>query len=695
MMDALRASYRDEAQELLAGLETSLLELEQAPCDQEIVSRVFRQMHTIKGSGAMFGFEKIATFTHEVESVLDMVRAGVQPVTQSLITLTLEARDYIKAMLEEEFGGPSADPKTGAKLLEFYRAFSDGVRVEARQAESPEGPQAPKPADPPATFAIRFRPPADVFLNGTNLIALLGALSELGDATITAQTSGIPELEAFDAERCYIFWDIVLTTAAGENAIRDVFVFVQDVSELTIEPLDLQSPEPAKPRRIGEILLARGDVAPGDLQEALSRQKRIGEVLVSEGKAEPDAVRSALSEQDHFARLRVEGRREAESTASVRVTASKLDSLVNTVGELVTVQARLGQLAAAAGDPELEFVAEEMERLTDRLRADTMSVRMLPIGNTFARFRRLVRDLSRDLGKQVELATEGGETELDKNVIEQLNDPLVHLIRNSIDHGIESPADRLASGKPAAGTIRLSATHSGAHVLIRIADDGAGLDRETILAKAVERGLAHPGAELTESEVFQFLFQPGFSTARQVTEVSGRGVGLDVVKRGISALRGAVEVRSRKGEGSTFILKLPLTLAIIDGLLVSVGSDYFVMPVSNILECVEIRREEIRRRGAQTVVVRDELIPYLPLRDYFGIAGEAPDICQVMFAETECGKFGFVVDRVIGDHQTVIKNLGRLYRNVQAVSGATILGDGAVALILDLEKLAKEAVEHA
>ncbi len=686
MIENLRATYREEANELLTQLESTLLELESAPADLELIGQAFRQMHTIKGSGAMFGFDRIAGFTHEVESVWDRVRSGGQVVTPALITITLSARDHIRTLLEQEFGGAEVDEREGDRLLNDFRRLSGNSDLQTIEPLAENRNDAGQLTH----CRIQFRPAEDILLSGTRPELLLKGLRDLGPCEIVANTQRIPPLAEFDTDLCYISWDILLTTDRGEDAIRDVFVFVEDTSELKIEPLQWEMDDSTRPK-IGEILLARGDISTTDLEESLQKQKRLGEHLIEAGRVHPDAVRAALVEQDHLTRQAKESSK-SQTVASIRVTAEKLDSLVNAVGELVTVQARLSQLVAATDDTQFASVAEDLERLTERLRTDTMGMRMLPIGATFSRFRRLVRDLSAELGKQVELTTDGAETELDKNVIEQLNDPLVHIIRNCIDHGIESPGVRTELGKSAVGQIRLSAVHSGTHVLITVSDDGAGLDRDVILAKAIEKGLVAPGVELSDNDVYRLLFQPGFSTAREVTEISGRGVGLDVVERSISALRGSVEVRTHKGEGTTFVLRLPLTLAIIDGLLVVVGDQYFVMPVSSILECVELTREEQARHGRRAVVVRNEMIPYVQLRDHFSVNSERPRISQVILAETAEGKFGFVVDRVIGDHQTVIKSLGRVFRDVVGISGATILGDGAVALILDLDKLAGEAI---
>ena len=636
-----RAAYREEAQELLAGLEQALLELEQNPGAGDLVAQIFRTMHTIKGSGAMFGFDDIAGFTHHVETTFDKVRRGKLPVSSSLINLTLAARDHIERLLEPD---GEADTEAAAKILAGFNLLG-GVAPE--QPAAGANKPAPESGDE-KTFRIRFRPPANLFLTGTNPVLLLRELRELGKCTVVAHAEGIPALYDLDFEQCYTWWEIGLTTSTGEDAIHDVFIFVEADSGLLIERIAADGHSEANPEIIESVAPARR--SPG------------GESLPS---------------------------------SSIRVPAERLDNLVNVVGELVTVQAHLTQLAISRGDPEMAFVAEELERLTGRLRENTMSIRMLPVGATFARFRRVVRDLARELHKEIEFVTEGGETEIDKTVIEQLNDPLVHMIRNSAGHGIESTGQRLAAGKPGKGTIRLAAVHSGAHVLIRIEDDGAGLDLERIRAKAIERGIIAASDELTESETFALIMKPGFSTAREVTSVSGRGVGMDVVQRSLEGLRGSLEIASVKGRGTTITLKLPLTLAIIDGLLVTIGPSYFVLPVSTVLECFEMPRKQMRTaNGGRFAAVRGEMVPYIDLRDYMSILEDQPEQSQVMVAETQSGKFAFVVDIVIGDHQTVIKPLGGLYKNIDTFSGATILGDGTVALILDLEKLAQHCVDR-
>ncbi|MFZ0932424.1 MAG: chemotaxis protein CheA [Syntrophobacteraceae bacterium] len=705
MIDQLREIFKSEAADLLAELEAGLLELEEKPGDRDAVGRVFRALHTLKGSSAMVDLDKIASFAHEVENVFELVRIEKVSVTRELIDLILAAGDEIRRMLvaaeTEAWEEVPLEQRTGAiveQLKKLTLSSCESEEITAQVASIGEGPggktaksfPTASPSDGEyATYRIFFRLSLEILSKGCNPVLLLNELRELGECSVIAHTEAIPDLDDIDPEQCHTSWDVILTTGRGVDAIKDVFIFVEEECELTIEVIDEPGPEDddAPPRRIGEILIERGLVSRDDLQEALDAQKRVGELLIDKGLVEPSRVDSALAEQQHIKAVRNRPDQE-EQASSVRVPAEKLDVLVNLVGEMVTVQARLSQTVASMDHAGLLSISEEVERLTAELRENAMSIRMLPIGTTFSKFKRLVRDLSGELGKDILLVTDGGETELDKTVIERLNDPLVHLIRNCIDHGIEPPGVREAAGKPGQGTVQLSAMHSGACVLIRVTDDGAGLDADAIRSKAVEKGLMAAETELSETELFSLIFAPGFSTARQVTSVSGRGVGMDVVKRSIGALRGTIDVSSQKGMGTTITLKLPLTLAIIDGLLVEVGDGRYVLPLSIVEECVELTREDVAgAHGRHITHVRGEIVPYILLRESFAIDGNAPEVQQIVITESPGGKVGFVVDKVVGEHQTVIKNMGRVYRNVDVISGATILGDGTVALIMDVPKL--------
>lgn len=655
-MDNHKQAFIEEATELLALLESALLELEDRPDDSELIAKVFRALHTIKGSGGMFGFDDIAIFTHDIETVYDFVRNGKIQVTKELIDLTLSARDQICNMLRQSEGQNNvSEAKTGELMSAFrnivfiYNSATDSSASQAKAKPS----AGTRNTSGKTTFRIQFTPARETFLFGTNPVLLLNELRELGECRVVHHQDRIPGFEELNPEECFSYWEIFLTTDKDEDAIRDVFIFVEDSCELKIEVSDVQDKNIT-------VVNNKTQEKQGDHQENKKSRKE-------ERNAESDPV------------------------SSIRVSADKLDLLVNLVGEMVTVQARLTQTAQKRNDPDLVSIAEEVERLTWELRDSALNIRMLPIGTTFNKFKRLVRDLSQELGKEVELVTDGAETELDKNVIERLNDPLVHIIRNCMDHGIEMPEVRENQGKSKTGRVHLSASQAGGSVLIKIHDDGKGLDKERILAKAVSNGLVAADAELKESEIFSLIFAPGFSTAEKVTNVSGRGVGMDVVKQAIDSLRGSIEIDSRKDEGTTITLRLPLTLAIIDGLLVQIDDEFFIMPLSAVEECIELTDANIESaNGRNLVSIRGEIVPYIRLRESFGIPGKRPGIEQVVISNVNGSRIGFAVDNVIGSHQTVLKNLGRVFRSVSEISGATILGDGRVAMILDMLKIVRE-----
>lgn len=677
--DQFEIAFREEGREVLADLESALLELNDNPGDMELVSRVFRALHTLKGSGAMFGFEDLSIFTHNLENAYDEVRNGRLLISSELIDLTLSALDQIRAMLEKGHGGAqqpnsAACTEILAKLRhltgkpERQRAAAKGT--DEAESENGSGSSGGIVDSRMREWLIGFAPGADLMLNGANPLLLLRELAQLGGLSVIASMAAVPPLSELDPERCYVSWDIVLVTTSDCDAIRDVFIFVEDRCELTIRP----AASPA----------STVDPPPAAREGSKARPTASAPV--------PSGDRAALEDN----RSATGGRRvydTPDNASSLRVPAAKLDQFVNLVGELVTVQARLSEIAAQREDLEIASVSEEIERLTSSLRENSMNIRMMPIRATFEKFRRLVHDLARDLGKNVELTIEGADTELDKTVIDQLGDPLMHLIRNSMDHGIEPPDLRAASGKRATATIHLSARHSGASVLIGVSDDGGGIHAKAVEQRAMERGLVAAGVELTESEIFALIFQPGFSTAKQVTDVSGRGVGMDVVRQRVDSLRGSIDVASKQGLGTSVTLRLPLTLAIIDGLLVSLGEACFVLPLANILECIELTRADVESANGKHIAnVRGEIVPYIRLRKYFSIRTPGPEIEQIMVVQTEGGRYGFVVDQVLGNCQTVIKNLGRFYRHVPLVSGATILGNGTVALILDPERLVQDAI---
>ena len=683
--------YRQEADELLLEIEETVLEIEENPGDREILNRLFRAVHTIKGSGAMFGFEKIVNFTHTLETVLDRVRDGILPVTKELIDLILKSKDHIKVILDSTPGDDEIDMEYEARLIsELNHFLSLAEEYLNSHKDLKDGKQTQSMGSgKETTYRIRFTPHRDIFLTGTDPALLLEELKEFGEHKVTSQLKKVPSLEELNPEECHVYWDIILTTQKNINNIKDVFIFVEDSCDLIIDVIEEESDldDESVPKKLGEILIEREVISNEEVNNALEGQKRLGEILVDSKKVDIETVETALAEQDQLKKIR-EKRRDEKSVSSLRVAADKLDTLVDLVGEMVTVQARLTQFSSNMDHAELVSIAEEVERLTTELRDNTMSIRMMPIGTTFSKFKRLVRDLSADLGKSIELVTEGAETELDKTVIDRLDDPLIHLIRNSIDHGIETPAIRREKGKPDCGTIRLSAAHRGAYVVITIEDDGAGLNLEAIRDKAVEKGIIQKDTGLSDKEIYELIFAPGFSTAGTITNVSGRGVGMDVVKKTIESLRGSIEVDSAPGKGSTITLKLPLTLAIINGLLVTIGDVYYVLPLASVEECVELTRENAEQsHGSNILNVRGEIVPYIRLRDHFKIVEETPSLEHIVIADVHEKRIGFVVDNVIGGHQTVIKSLGPAFKHMKDISGATILGDGTVALILDVNAL--------
>ncbi|MBB2752204.1 UNVERIFIED_ORG: two-component system chemotaxis sensor kinase CheA [Rhizobium aethiopicum] len=656
------AVFRMEAAECLEAIEAGLLDLTHQLDNKDLVDAVFRGLHTLKGSGAMFGFEALAAFTHHCETAFDRVRKGEVAATSELVAAVLAARDHMRALVDQ----PDADHgDTGSKLLTQLQAAVGG-----KQAAPPVAPAA-VPASAAAlaisakkknSWRIRFSLPANSMANGTNPLGLLDELRDLGECTVRANTLAIPPLGELTPTELHISWDVMLTSEQDRSAIDDVFIFVLDDMELSVEEIDT----------------AATTVAPIEEKTAAAPVTTVAAAVPEFRPVEAVPVR----------REAPAAASQAKTAENVRVPAERLDELMDRVGELVIAQSRLSQLASASADIGLRSVSEEIERLSGELRDTMMVLRMVPVTTLFSRFRRLVHDLARETGKVIELVMEGETTEVDKTVIERLADPLVHLVRNSIDHGLEMPADRLAAGKTEAGTVVLSARQAGGEVIISIKDDGRGINRERVRAKAESSGLIHPGQSLSDSELLQLIFAPGFSTAAAITNLSGRGVGMDVVKKTVEALRGAIDIVSVPGQGSEVSLRIPLTLAIIDGLLVRVGSGRYVIPLSAVEECLELSLEEdLRSRGRSFISLRDSLVPFLRLRDLFR-TGTKPDVHQkVVVISTGTERVGLVVDQIIGDHQTVIKSMSKLHNDVATFSGATILGDGSVALILDVGHL--------
>ncbi|WBL80269.1 chemotaxis protein CheA [Bradyrhizobium xenonodulans] len=672
--------FRQEASELFEVLEGALLDLGQRPDDRELVDSAFRALHTIKGSGAMFGFDKVASFTHEFETAFDRVRKGEIKPTQELISVALAAKDYIRALIEDP---QSTDDVIGEAILADLKRFVFPDQAAAPVAAIAEAPPLAPAASKQAGWHLFLEFESHILRNGSNPLDLLEDLCKLGPCFVVPVTDGIPFLDEMEPEDCYLKWDVKLHAACDKNAIDDVFMFVSDEMKLTLSPLaHVETPAPLPLFQ----LLDEEPAPPADMTAPAVEAvvEPVAEQLVARAEPKPEVKPEAKPETRPEAKLEA---KQDRGIATVRVQAERLDELMDRVGELVIAQARLTQLASSGSDLSIKMIAEEIERLASSLRDTTMGARMVPIGSLFGRFRRLVHDLSRDLSKPVEFVTTGEDTELDKTMIECLADPLVHLIRNAIDHGIEDTATRSANGKTEQGRIELAAVHSGAQVLVTVKDNGGGLNTARVRAKAEEQGLIAAGAVLTDHEIHQFLFHPGFSTAQTISALSGRGVGMDVVKRTIENMRGTIDLSTRPGQGTTVTLRLPLTLAIIEGLLIRVGEGRYIIPLSAVEECIELTAEDERSRGRNFLNVRGNLVPFLRLREIMSSQGTPDRHQKTIIISTGETHVGLVADQIIGNHQTVIKSLSKLHSDVTIFSGATILGDGTAALILDVTQL--------
>ncbi|WP_122559064.1 chemotaxis protein CheA [Pseudomonas viridiflava] len=673
-LDQAQQTFIVEARELLLAMEESLLQLESEPGDQDAIGAVFRAAHTIKGSAGLFGLTPIVSFTHIVEDVLDRLREGSVSVDAELIAVLLKSGDHMLELIDVV---ASRGEQLQAAALEREAALRQALQAYQAPAQASAQPvQTETVSDIQAErlWHISLRFGVDVFRNGMDPLSFLRYLNTLGQMVqVTTVTDSIPTVEEWDPESCHLGFEIDFRSAAGHAAINEVFDFVREDCAVEITVLD----ETAESTRTD--LVSQDDTSPvihsGELlgdQRAVPR----GPAQVSTERASP------ANEQKNK-----DGR-------YVRVNADKLDELINLVGELVIASAGASLLARSCNNAPLQEASSTVSGLVEEILDGALHLRMIPIGDTFNRFRRVVRDVSQELGKDIDLIISGAETELDKTVVEKIGDPLMHLLRNSMDHGIESAEARRASGKSAKGHLSLNAYHDSGSIVIEIADDGAGLNRERILEKAQERGLVASGAVLTDQEIYNLIFEPGFSTAEAVTNLSGRGVGMDVVKRNITLLRGTVDLDSQPGEGTIVRIRLPLTLAIINGFLVGIDQSTYVIPLDMVQECIELDEQDRQSsRDNGYLDLRGEVLPLVYLRDHFNHEGppaRRQNVVVVRYAEH---KAGLVVDDLLGEFQTVIKPLGKLFGGLRGISGSTILGSGAVALILDIPALLNQIVQ--
>jgi two-component system chemotaxis sensor kinase CheA len=673
-LDAMAEAFFEEANELLADFESGLLKLENSPDDTELLNRIFRCAHTLKGNSAMLGFDAVSHFTHALEDLLDKLRKAELQVDALVIDVLLQSFDIVKELVGEAKGEGEVDGDRLSQVLSAISGMVDGKRPPAQtgQRKGP-APVQPAPCTASATetlYEIRFVPPADVFGRGLDPLKCLESLSLLGQfVQVTTETGALPPLEVLEPERCYLSWTIWFLSKSSEEMIRECFEFVADADAVTIQGLPSDGDEPATADSIASA-------------EEQAEDKK-GLAAHKETQTGPEKKRAGAAQQE---------------SGSIRVATEKVDKLINLVGEIVIVQSMIHQVVADFSAEKLYRLQEavtDMERNTRELQERVMAVRMLPIGNVFSRFPRLVRDLANTFNKNIALQILGEETELDKGVIERIGDPLTHLIRNAVDHGIDTPEERRKSGKPEQGTVRLQAFHQGGNVVIEVADDGRGLNTEKIKQKAIEQGLISTGDVLSDEQVHMLIFQAGFSTAAVVTDVSGRGVGMDVVRKNVEALKGTITINSEKGKGTTFRIKLPLTLAILDGLTLQVGEQIFIVPLTSIVESIRPLPENVKTvlGKGEIVVVRGQFLPLLRLHRLFNVHGKTTDPTQalVVILENDGVQAALMVDELVGQQQVVIKSLEAHYQKVEGIAGATIMGDGRVALILDVGELVQMA----
>lgn len=717
-LDSAVQTFLAESRELLDTMEEQLLQLEANPGADADVDAIFRAAHTIKGSAGLFGFDTIVRFTHRVENLLDRIRSKQIGLDRDCIALLLSSCDFIRALVDAVENGQAVTPEeqrtwdTLVVRLDVHLGVtpsgeaSGSLLPSVSVSDSPEQQLELHTADYAWHISLRFG--RDVLRNGMDPLSFLRYLGTLGDVVhLTVITDALPAAEDMDPESCYLGFEIRLRSQAEKAQIENVFEFVRDDCQIRIIPprskyseyVQLIQELPEDTLRLGEILVKSGALTKAELDEALSEQrkespasqpdnKQLGDILIQQGIVTPVVVNAALEKQqqvkDHKTQ---EGR-------FIRVEADKLDQLINLVGELVIAGAGTQLLAKRSGLGDVLESTSTMCRLLEEVRNHSLGLRMVQIAATFQKFQRVVRDVSQELGKEIELVITGGDTELDKSVVERIGDPLMHLVRNSMDHGIEPRELRLERGKPAKARITLNAYHDSGSIVIEVTDDGGGLNKERILKKARERGLIGESQVLSESETYNLIFEAGFSTAQQISNLSGRGVGMDVVKRNIEALRGTVELLSKETVGTTVQIRLPLTLAIIDGFLVGVGASRYVIPLDMVLECVELPEAERAMPGREGhISLRGQVLPFLRIRRAFGLGGEAGARENIVVVQYGGQKIGLVVDSLQGEFQTVIKPLGKLFSGLKGFGGFTILGSGEVALILDVPALLQSMIE--
>ncbi|WP_031433307.1 chemotaxis protein CheA [Methylomarinum vadi] len=683
--------FFEESFEGLDAMESGLLNLNMGDVDADEINTIFRAAHSIKGGSGTFGFTDVSDFTHVMETLLDEMRDGRRQVTQSAVDLLLRSVDCLREMLNAIQEGREIDEKSVAEHQQaLEHELENGANAASADTVSDgnEGDAEPLPANPVSSVAgwvIAFSPHANLLQTGNEPLRMFRELAELGEMAVAVDLQGLPNFHELDPEECHLSWKLNVSGDIPRHEIDDIFAWVEDDCDLSIQPL-LAVPNDKSVSR-HEVEKQREQKAPDKSEQQpkndAAEQKNADANITATPVSDPTKQKAAKPT--------------AKGSSSIRVDTGKIDTLINMVGELVITQSMLsliGEHFEMGKLDQLKNGLSQLERHTRELQESVMNIRMLPISFVFSRFPRLVHDLSGKLGKKIELKLIGEHTEVDKTVVELLSDPLVHLVRNSLDHGIEMPEERMAAGKPESGTVILEAYHRGGNIVIEVVDDGRGLDKEKLRAKAIEKGLIEPDVVLTDKQTYELIFMPGFSTAEKLTDVSGRGVGMDVVRKNIQALGGNIEIISELGKGSTISIHLPLTLAILDGQSIAVGDERFIVPLGSIIESININEEMVNRVAGkgETFRLRGEYLPIVRMHEIFNVrSARATKLTDglLVVVEGQGVKCGLFVDDLLGQQQVVIKSLEANYRRVEGVSGATILGDGSVALILDIPGLVR------
>ncbi len=670
-MDSFQIKFIEEATDLINNLEGAVLNLEKDSTNSDLIAEVFRIMHSLKGGGGMFGFEDISNFTHNLETIYDEVRNGKLKVSDDLLSITFSSVDHLRSLLDPDALKDKQIEKNNNILLERVDEILKGAgSIVLTDVDD----QKPDEEDKQQTVYVYFAPNESIMDNGTNPLYLIEELCSLGKSVVFPRTSKIPMLSKFNFSKCYTAWEVFIVTSGNINDINDVFIFVEDESELEISKIadfDALSNE-SFTKNIHSLYSEKNHFDPTVI-------KTLVDELVEEKESKVVNVHEKLK---IFTKENV--------ISSIRVSSDKIDQLMNLVSELVTTQASLSLYVEENQVYALNQLSENIENITRQLRDTAFSISLIPIETMLTRFHRLIRDLSAEFSKNIDFITEGAETELDKTLIQGLTDPLMHIIRNSVDHGIEPEAERIEKGKTPQGMIYFKTFYSGASVVIKIQDDGRGIDIKKVRQKAIDKELISPDAKYSNKEILDLVFIPGFSTAQNITDVSGRGVGMDVVKRKIDEIRGTVDLESKENVGTTITIKLPLTLSIIDGLLVEIGDTKYVMPLNLVNKIYAFEHEQFENAFNNIIVVEGEQIPFYYLRGEFDIPGDPLSVEQLVLVKYEEKRIGLVVDSVVGEYQAVLKPLGKLYKNHEIISGATILGDGTIALVLDTNKIIHE-----